>query len=539
VDRSKLGQLLRKQPEDQASRQSQPTELPALKPADTPLEIPADERYQPPEDLPPGEMVTLIQSISKITKPVISPSPWSVFWLVAVALTAGTSLLSVLLLMAVPPMPNCQSISLLSTDSERLYCAKLGAETNNRAKVLEAINLVKGWSELDPLHNDGSRLLNDWSRQLIRIVKRDLANGGNVAQAMADVRQIPEKSTVYKESQDLLQQWQEQWSDGKDITVEFAKAMQEEDWYTAYEYLGKVRSFKSAYWNRTQFQVMALELAKHKDAWDKHQEAERIAKRGERLAELYSNEPDNLVKAIAIAAEVPAKTYVKTYSQGQRGFWSRKLLALAAARYDAKDYGSAKDMAQKVPKDVAVYSAAQKLVNLSQAPTGTTLDNEDNLAKAHRLALAGTLPALQQAITLAQTVPQGQPLYSDAQQSITNWSATINHVTDRPIVDRARQLANTGDYAGAIALAKTIAPKRSLYRTAQSDITFWTRQEVVDKDRKVFKEAEALFLKDKVQEAIDLGSTLPKESTLYKPMQDYLKYWRSTQKPKTNTSPKP
>jgi hypothetical protein len=526
VERRKLSQLFqRRSPRALDSLDNTP-EFKALKSAEAASEpeiIDQADVYEPP-----GELATLVNSVSKLIVPSVKVDPWSIFWLVAVAITAGTGLLSVLLLTSVPPIPNCDRVSLLATDSERLYCAKLGAETNKKAKVIEAISLVRGWSEIDPLYNDGKNLLGDWSRQLLRLSKQELAAGGNLQQALADLKQIPVHSPVYKEVKETIDIWEEQWSEGKDIKVEFQKSLKDFDWNASYGYLAKVRSFKSAYWYRTQYHEMSLILAKEKDAWDKYQDAERIAKRRERLPEFYTNEPDELAKAMSVAADVHSNTYIKPQAIAQRAFWGRKLLAIAAAKYAAKDYGDVNDIAKRIPADLPTHAEAQDWIRLSNGPSETQKPTPKNaLAQAHQIAQAGTFPALRQAMDLAKTIAD-KPLQAEAQHSIENWDSSLQYVTDRPLLEKARNLAKAGDLDGAIATAQTISSKRSLYRTAQSDIGVWKIQLPLQRDVKTYKAAEALFLKGKIQEAIDLGNQIAMDSQLYKPMQQSIKYWRTT-----------
>jgi hypothetical protein len=526
-----LGRLFQRRPAETLTADSDQQEVKSLSPVDAPTELEKSEMYEPP-----GELATLANSVSKLIVPAVKVDPWSIFWLVAVALTAGTGLLSVLLLTAVPPVPDCKHISIIATDSERLYCAKLGAETNNKAKVIEAINLVKGWSEIDPLYNDGKSLLGDWSKQLLRLTKLELANGGNLQQSIADVKQIPAHSPAYKDAQELILQWEEQWSDGKDITVEFKKALQTFDWNAGYGYLAKVRSFKSAYWHRTKYHEMSIEFAKQKDGWDAFQAADRVAKNREKLPEFFSDDPDNLAKAISMAAAISSNTYIKPQAQVQRAFWSRKLLALAAANYGAKNYGEAAAIAQKVPQDVPAYGEAQFWISLSKAPNEKVPAHPSVLAEAHAVAQAGTTSAARQAIEIASKIPSGQPLHTEAQGSIANWNNILQYGADQPILEKARVLAKAGDLDGAIAVAKTIGSDRGLYRAAQGDIAVWTVQLPLAKNIKIFKAAEALFVKGQAQEAIDLGKTIPEDSNLYKPMQQYIKYWTSTIKPKPKPS---
>lgn len=532
MERSKLGRLFqRRLPKTLAS--SDPQEQPLLPPASAPTDLKPDDDD---DDMfvPPGDFASLANSVSKLIVPSVKVDPWSIFWLVAVALTAGTGLLSFLLLTSVPPIPDCKHVSILATDSERLYCAKLGAETGQKTKVIEAITLVGSWSEVSPLYGDGKNLLGDWSKQLLQIAKQEVASGGDMKQSIADVKKIPPHSPSYPEAQALILRWEEQWVDGKDINVEFQKTLQAFDWNGGAAYLEKVSSFKSPYWHNTKYNEMSLELENQKKAWEKFQEADRLAKKGEKLPESYSSDPETLDKAITMAATVTPNTYVKPLAQSKRAFWSRKLLAIAAAKQAARDYRSANAIAQKVPQDVSAYAEAQRLQRGSseQSPA-----QQNVLAEAHQTAQAATLPAMQEAIALAGRIPSGDPLYKDAQQSISNWNAVIQYGADSPILEKARALAKNSDYEEAIAVAKTIPSDRGLYRVAQDEVNKWTAQVPLAKNIKIFKAAESLWLKGKAAEAIELGKTIPEDSNLYKPMQQYIKYWTSMTKPKPSATP--
>lgn len=531
MERSKLGRLFqRRLPKTLVS--GEPQEQPLLPSADAPRELEQGDMSDMYE--PPGEFATLANSVSKLIVPSVKIDPWSIFWLVAVALTAGTGLLSFILLTSVPPVPDCKHVSILATDSERLYCAKLGVETGTKAKVIEAISLVGGWSEVSPLYGDGKSLLGDWSKQLLQISKQEVASGGDMKQAIADVKKIPSNSPSYKDAQALVLQWEEQWVDGKDINAEFKKTLQAFDWNGGAAHLEKVSSFKSPYWYNTRYNEMSLELDNQKKAWEKFQDADRLAKKGEKLPESYSNEPEILDKAITMAATVTPNTYVKPLAQAKRVFWSRKLLAIATAKQAARDYGSANVIAQKVPQDVSSYAEAQRLQRGSDDRTAA---KQNVLAAAHLIAQAATLPAMQDAIAVAGKIASNDPLYAEAQQSIANWNGVIQYGADSPILEKARALAKNSEYEEAIAIAKTIPSNRGLHRTAQEEINKWTAQIPLAKNIKTFKAAEALWLKGKAAEAIELGKTIPEDSNLHKPMQQYIRYWTSMTKPKPSATP--
>ena len=102
-----------------------------------------------------------------------------------------------------------------------------------------------------------------------------------------------------------------------------------------------------------------------------------------------------------------------------------------------------------------------------------------HLDRAQQIAGAGDVNSLRDAIAEAQLVFSGTSQYVRAQQLIADWSRRIEVVEDRPILDRATQLASKGDLASleaAISEANNIYFGRALYREAQSKIDSWTSQ---------------------------------------------------------------
>ncbi len=60
--------------------------------------------------------------------------------------------------------------------------------------------------------------------------------------------------------------------------------------------------------------------------------------------------------------------------------------------------------------------------------------------------------------------------------SIKNWTAQLQIAEDRPILNQAKKLADSGNLAAAIDVASQIDPDRALYREAREAIKGWTSQ---------------------------------------------------------------
>jgi hypothetical protein len=396
-----------------------------------------DDRFDPP-----GELVAFTTSVSKLTVLAVKKAnPWSVFWLVLLACVGGLGALSVLLLTGVPAQPDCSKVSIISTDSERLHCAKVATSNPDmkaeRARVLEAIDLVDDWGSQHPLANDGKTQLDLWSRQLIRVSRRELANEGDIKTAIEGMKKIPPTSAVYPDAQSMIEKWEQQWVKGNENSASFQQALQQAKWFDASLYLSRIGSLQSKYWSRTQYDKMSAQLAREQDGWERYQEAESLAlsgdlddykrksfrqfiggKRPDEKAEAsdYTDDAKALAKAIAIGNEVKKDTFVYESVQRKKTLWQQRIAEIAAEKYQDEDYAGAIAAASLVPKGSAAYAQAQKWQRLSETKTppvkvGQSFDNDKSEElKPKRYRAKGKPPEESRPRKLAnKSVPTEQP----------------------------------------------------------------------------------------------------------------------------------
>jgi soluble cytochrome b562 len=104
------------------------------------------------------------------------------------------------------------------------------------------------------------------------------------------------------------------------------------------------------------------------------------------------------------------------------------------------------------------------------------MEDRPRLEQAEQLALRGDEGALQAAVSEASQIRSGRALYSEARGRIRDWTSRIEEMQDRPVLDRARQLADSGNLPAAISAAEPIASGRALSREAQGDLRDWRNQ---------------------------------------------------------------
>ena len=433
-----------------------------------------------------------IGAISKLNLPRVNVDPLSAFWAVLAAMVGGTGITSYLLLIAVPPTPNCQGILPISTDSERLYCAQLGADTKEIPKLRSAVNLVRDWTDRHPLYGEAQRLLKTWSEDLLRIGRKQV-DEGNIDRAIATVKIVPVSSPVYDRAQEAIAKWSSQSQSSAKIDAKFERSVQLGNWGQAFGILQAVQRMRGNYWSSYKSDKMAAKLSLEQDAWDKLQsakdtledkESDGYAERAQRLklavqvagikgknkAKIVEaplpNQPEPIVKAMQIANQIDPNTYV--YQQGQilRSKWSKHLVQLSIGAYKTHSFNEAIAIAQKVPQDVSIYAEAQDWVKLNQAHVWA--------GKQHMLALID-------AVAQVKKIPKTSPIYTLARAKQSNWQGMLKQHTQ---LQWARSLASfqqPATLAVAIATAKQVPAHSDVGQTVQSEISTWSRQiETID-----------------------------------------------------------
>jgi hypothetical protein len=393
VERTNWGKLFGRQQPSQPTAEEIKDNLSPAEEIDHPQNVALENDFFEP----PGELMAFTTSVSKLTVSTIKKTnPWSVFWLVLISLTSGIGALSLILLTGVPAQPDCSKISVLSTDSEKLHCNKVFASGNDRTKVLAAIDLVRDWGTNHPLANDGKTQLDLWSRQLIRLSKRELASDGDINKAVENLQRIPSNSAAYVDAQSSIEKWEKQWSKGAENERSFQAALQKAKWFDASLYLSRMGTLPSSYWSRTRYDAMSAQLTQEQDGWERYQEAESLALTGDLddykrksfrqftkgkrpqekvLPSLYTDDAPALAKAIAISNAVKPNTYIHAQVKAKREIWNQRLVDIAAEKYRDKDFAGAIAAAKLVSKNSAAYAQAQKWQKLSGstiAPTETT-----------------------------------------------------------------------------------------------------------------------------------------------------------------------
>jgi hypothetical protein len=524
--------------------------------------------------------------ISKLNLPQVQVNPWSAFWAILTTMVGGTGVAGYLLMIAVPPTPECQKISPISTDSERLYCAQVGAETREIPKLKAAVELVQGWTEHHPLYREGQRLLKTWSLDLMRAGRKQL-NEGSIDRAIATLKIVPPNSPVYSEVQAAIGKWTEQATNSANIDGKFDLAMQNGDWNEAFVILQTVQQMRGNYWNSYKHEKMSSKLAIERAGWDKLQEAKDAlagkdysnyivgAKRPdldknrakkEEVEEPLPTTPEPILKAMDLANQIDKSTYV--YQQGQklRSRWSKQLVTLSVTAYKQQEYNTAIDLAQKVPADVASYQEAQDWVKLNRAhvsagkrhmlavmdaisqvkkiPKNSTIYTLAQTRKSNWRSMlkqqtqfqwAKSLASFQQPATLAlaidtaKQIPATSEVGQTMQSEVSTWNRQIQTIDNRVTLAKARQIANKGDslvnLRAAARMAGKITKDQPLGAEATEVVGEWNYKIQTIEDTPILVRAQEIATSGNLTQAVALASKIAPGRALYGKAQSHVRYW--------------
>ncbi|NJN61413.1 MAG: hypothetical protein HC795_07690 [Coleofasciculaceae cyanobacterium RL_1_1] len=153
------------------------------------------------------------------------------------------------------------------------------------------------------------------------------------------------------------------------------------------------------------------------------------------------------------------------------------------------------------------------------------IEDKPLIERARALARLNTIDGYKAAIAQAEKLSRDRGSWVDAEALIAWCQRQIEAVEDQPIIDRARQLIVDGKTDDAIALLKQISSGRALYDDARQLIRELGQRELIERDRPILERAMQLAKDGKLTEAINIADDIPKDSPLYREAQDKITRW--------------
>jgi tetratricopeptide (TPR) repeat protein len=423
---------------------------------------------------------------------------WRFFTLVGLSLTGGLTALSIAFIFKLPALPNCPAVFWpLASASLRVHCAQLAANKETVPDLLEAIQLLNTLDKNHPLYPEATRLIEAWSTQILDLAEADF-QAGKIKEAIGAARQIPQNSSAAKLVDERVKQWETVWAKAEAIYNKAFDVLKKTNLSDARTYAARLLSVDNQFWQSTKYdQLSQLITATHQD----------MTRMGKAENAMKSGVVDEIVTALQDISGIMKDSFVHQDAQELIPKMGRKLLDLAEAAMDRKDYNTALDIANRIPGNV----------NL-----GKEVDDFRLIAQAQSKAWSGGSLNLEDAIADAQRIAMGRPYYDKAQRLIARWQIEIQELAQ---LEQAKQLAQTGDLQTAIAQASNLSQSN----TAAQEFLKETTGKVQDQaDRPILDQAEQLAIYGDAQSleaAIAQARKIGRGRSLHSQAQERIQTW--------------
>lgn len=482
---------------------------------------------------------------------------WKVWAALFVVVFGGVGFLATWQLFNMQKSPNCPKIFWpVASASLRLYCAQLSADSRTVAGLLEAIALVEALPEDHPLRSQVNQQVEEWARDILNLAEKDY-QAGNLEQAIAKARQIPNNMAVAAIIEERIAKWQGTWAEGNEILSKLEENLRASNWNQSFRLAVDLLNLNNEYWATVKYNEALAKITVAREDSSKLDNAFNLFARGGL---------DHWFKVIEEARKIQASSYAYQEAQKLIGKTEDKLKEYAERLIERKQWQALRDLANQTPKDLKIKEDVSDWSILSEAALDAEAGTVDGLeagilglekidpsrplhqtalamrerwqlqvqdlrilSEARDLAQAGTIEQYSAAIAKAGEVPRNNPLWSQAQQEIGSWNRQIQVIEDRPILERAQEIAIPGDInslSNAIIQARAIGKNRALYRDAQREIGNWQVRIERMEDQPILDQAQALANLKDYSTAIETANQIPPGRALSSEVSQNIRRWR-------------
>ncbi|MCA2702899.1 MAG: chromosome segregation ATPase [Microcystis sp. M179S2] len=482
---------------------------------------------------------------------------WKVWAALFVVVFGGVGFLATWQLLNMQKSPNCPKIFWpIASASLRLYCAQLSADSRTVEGLLAAIALVEALPDDHPLRSQVNQQVEEWARDILNLAEKDY-QAGNLQQAITKARQIPNNMAVAAIIEERIAKWQGTWTEGNDILSKLEENLRASNWNQSFRLAVDLLNLNNEYWATVKYNEALAKITVAREDSSKLDNAFNLFARGGL---------DNWFKVIEEARKIQASSYAYQEAEKLIGKTEDKLQEYAERLIERKQWQSLRDLANQTPKDLKIKEDVTDWSLLSAAALDAEVGTVEGLeagilgleqidasrplhqtalamrerwqlqvqdlrilSEARDLAQAGTIEQYSAAIAKAGEVPRNNPLWSQAQQEIGSWNRQIQVIEDRPILERAREIALPGDInslSNAIIQARAIAKNRALYRDAQREIGDWQVRIERMEDQPILDQAQALANLKDYSTAIETANQIPPGRTLSSEASQNIRRWR-------------
>jgi hypothetical protein len=381
---------------------------------------------------------------------------------------------------------------------------------------------------------------------------------GKLEEGIAIARKVPQDVPAYATVQKQIEKWQSTWNDAEKIYRTAEDHLRQEEWSLAFREATLLLDSGNTFWESTKYEELTKVIQATKADGNKLVKARNTASEGGL---------DNLVTGIKLAQGIEQKSYLYQAANKLIAEFSKKIMGIAQKRLQAGDWQQAISISSKIPESANLKEQVQDFNDLAQATAQAMTGSVEGLSKAiemaqklkdnrplykqaqdsagrwqqemadvktldlaSRIAAPGGVNDLRAAIAQLQTVPQSNPRSLEARSQISRLSRQIELIEDSPYLQRANDLASTGDpnsLEAAVAQASRIGQGRALYREAQGKIQAWIERRQRLQDQPFLDRAQQLAARGNLTEAIEMARRIRSGRVLYEQARSNIRTWEA------------
>ena len=516
--------------------------------------LPGGRLGQPPKESeensqPPGEYNPLWRIFLK---------KWQ-FWLaVSLMMSVGMGFVAISSLLNLTSQSNCSKIFWpTASANDRFFCAQEAASKRTADDLLRAIELVNALPQDHPLRPRINGQIDRWSQDILRLGNASFQEG-KLEEGIAIARKVPQNVPAYPTVQKQIEKWQSIWSDAEKIYRTAEDHLRQEDWALAFRQATLLLDSGNTFWESAKYEELTKVIQATRAEGNKLVKARNTASDGSL---------DNLVTGIKLAQGIGQNSYLYQSANKLIAEFSKKIMAIAQKRLQAGDWQQATAIVNQIPEAGNLKEQIQDFNLLASATAQGVTGSVDGLSKAieiaqklnsgrplyeqaqdlvgrwqqeiadvkvldlaSRLAAPGGVNDLRAAIAQLQTVPESNPRRSEVRTQINRLSRQIELLEDSPYLQRANDLANTGDpnsLEAAVAQASRISQGRALYGEAQGKIQAWIERRQRLQDQPFLERAQQLAARGNLGEAIEMARRIRSGRVLYDEARSNIRNWES------------
>ncbi|MEG4343889.1 hypothetical protein QUB70_11445 [Microcoleus sp. A003_D6] len=481
------------------------------------------------------------------------------FWLaVSLMLSVGMGFVAIASLLNLTSQSNCSKIFWpTASANDRFFCAQEAASKRTVDDLLLAIELVNALPPDHPLRPRINGQIDRWSEDILRLGNASFQEG-KLEEAIAIARKVPQNVPAYPTVEKQIEKWQSIWSDSEKIYRTAEDHLRQEEWALAFREATLLLDSGNTFWESAKYEELTEAIQATRAEGNKLVKARNKASEGGF---------DNLVTGIKLAEGIGQNSYLYQAANKLIAEFSKKMMDIAQKRLQAGDWQQATAMANKIPESANLKEQVQDFNELANATSQALTGSVDGLSKAiesaqklksgrplyqqaqdlvgrwqqeiadvkvldlaSRLAAPGGVNNLRAAIAQLQTVPESNPRSEQALRQISRLSRQIELLEDSPYLQRANDLARTGDpnsLEAAVAQASRIGRGRALYVEAQGKIQAWIerRQRLVDQP--FLDRAQQLAAAGNLAGAIEMARRIRSGRVLYEQARSNIRTWEA------------